>query len=82
MARLEDLFRREVYPETKGLFASQLDAKRIALQTVPAQHAFHTHHAGTGSGKASRKTRLHIRGNFLDQGELVTAAVPNACSGN
>ena len=76
MAPLEGLFRRQIYPETKTLF-EQLDAKRNALQGVQREVPSTPIMRELAASKA-RATRIHLRGNFLDQGELVTAGVPDS----
>jgi len=75
-AHLEDVFRRQVFPPTQKLYP-QIDAKRTALAavkrgipTTPIMRELAT--------QKNRETRIHVRGNFLDQGDLVTASVPSA----
>lgn len=76
IAGLETVFQKQVFPGTIDLYA-QIDAKRNELNAIrsdvpstpimrdlpPARH---------------RETRIHLRGNFLDQGELVEAGIPSA----
>ncbi|MEK6239393.1 MAG: DUF1549 and DUF1553 domain-containing protein, partial [Planctomycetales bacterium] len=76
MASLENVFRRQVHPPTKELYA-QLDAKRNALEAMRRQVPSTPIMRELATTKR-RETRIHRRGNFLDQGELVSASVPSA----
>lgn len=73
---LETVFQRNVHPETKAKFAkveaksNELNAVRSEIPATPIMREL---------AKAKRREdRIHIRGNFLDQGELVSASVPDA----
>ncbi len=76
VAGLQTTFRRHVFPETIKLFA-QIAAKRRAIdavrRAVPATPIMRE----LGPAK-KRVTKVHRRGNFLDQGEVVTGRVPGA----
>ncbi len=76
VARLKTVFRRHVYPETKGLYA-QVDAKRRDLDAVRREVPSTPIMRELATTKR-RETRIHTRGNFLDQGEVVTGSVPSA----
>jgi len=73
-------FLQSVCAETSGLFedvntrATELETRLSALQAalieIPIMREL--------AADERRVTRLHVRGNFLDQGEVVTAGVPEA----
>jgi len=76
VAGLKNMFRRQVYSETIGLY-SQVDAKRSALDVLRRDVASTPIMRELAPAKR-RETRIHARGNFLDQGEVVIGSVPNA----
>lgn len=73
---LETVFRRHVFAETKTLYAqidakrSELDAVRLEVPSTPIMREL--------AVAKHRETRIHRRGNFLDQGDVVEARVPSA----
>jgi len=75
VAGLKTVFRRNVYSETKSQYA-QLDAKRGELEAVrraiPATPIMREL-----ALPQRRETRIHNRGNFLEQGDMVEGGVPN-----
>ncbi len=76
VAGLKTVFRRQVYPETR-LLQSQIDAKRRALESLQREVPT-TPIMRELAGTHRRETRIHRRGNFLDQDEVVQADVPVA----
>lgn len=75
-AGLNTVFRQQVYPPTKGLHL-QAAAKRTALKAVRRDVPSTPIMRELAPAKY-RETRIHPRGNFLDQGEVVKARVPDA----
>ena len=75
-AGLESVFRRTVFAATKGLHAD-IKAKRTALKDVQRDVPSTPIMRELAAAKY-RETRIHQRGNFLDQGEPVEAGVPSA----
>ena len=71
---LREIYRREIDPRTKAI-NEKLEVKRqeirVVRQTIPTTPVMEE----LGVDR-QRETNIHQRGNFLDHGELVTAAVP------
>lgn len=76
VAGLETVFRQSVHPETKAKFTA-VKAKRAELNQVRSMVPATPIMRELPEAKR-REDRIHIRGNFLDQGELVSASVPGA----
>ena len=73
---LSDVFRREVFPATMQL-AEKISTNRDAIKRLRSQVPNIPIMRELAAGKR-RETRVHIRGNFLDQSDLVSPAVPSA----
>ena len=74
-SNLREIYRREIDPRTKAI-AEDIAAKREEVQvlrrsipTTPVMEEL--------AEDRKRETKIHQRGNFLDPGEIVTAAVPD-----
>lgn len=73
---LESVFQRTVYQPTIALHKQIQDTQKqlTALnQSIPKTPIMRELPEGR-----RRETKIHVRGNFLDQGELVSGAVPSA----
>lgn len=75
-AGVESVFRRTVFPATKELYV-RVEAKRNELEVVRSDVPS-TPIMRELAAEKHRETKIHQRGNFLDQGELVEARVPRA----
>ncbi|MEM7010068.1 MAG: PSD1 and planctomycete cytochrome C domain-containing protein [Verrucomicrobiota bacterium] len=73
-AGLKSAFIRNEFPATRELYAKldesrkKLDSARKAIPQTPILREL--------APNKQRETRIHSRGNFLDQGELVEAGIP------
>jgi hypothetical protein len=74
VAGLEKMFPEQVYGPTRELKA-QLETIQEALKGVQSRIS-KTAIMRELAGEKRRKTRIHNRGNFLDQGDTVEASVP------
>lgn len=75
-AGLETVFRKQVFPGTMDRYA-QIEAKRNELKTVRGEVPSTPIMRELPEAK-QRVTKLHRRGNFLEQGDVVEARLPSA----
>lgn len=73
---LQSVFQRHVYSETKAIYV-KLDEIRGELETV-RREVPSTPIMRELAPTKHRETRIHRRGNFLDQGDEVSSDVPDA----